>query len=29
MLIWAMGGGASFYGYKHTARSVEKMGGKA
>ena len=28
-LLWAMGGGASFYGYKHTVRSVDKWGGKA
>lgn len=26
-LIWAMGGGASFYGYKHTVRSVDKWKG--
>lgn len=28
-LLWVIGGGAGFYGYKHTVRSVEKMGGKA
>ena len=26
-LLWAMGGGASFYGYKHTVRSVDKWKG--